>query len=123
MRKCVLILCLAIMSIAPNSIFGNSYVQTEKIIFKMYLYYNDPNMEHVHPRIPSAPISVSLSGHTFTFPAHLAGETIEIMSGDTVVYTSVIGEDGTVTAPDDLTGEYTLVLYAGDKVYSAEVEL
>ena len=74
-------------------------------------------------RTPPAPISVSLSGHTFTFPACLAGETIEIMSGDTVVYTSVIGEDGTVTAPDDLTGEYTLVLYAGDKVYSAEVEL
>ena len=121
MRKCVLILCLAIMSVAPNCIFGNSYVQTEMIIFKMY--YNDPNMEHVHPRIPSAPISVSQSGHTFTFPACLAGETIEIMSGDTVVYTSVIGEDGTVTAPDDLTGEYTLVLYAGDKVYSAEVEL
>ena len=74
-------------------------------------------------RTPPAPISVSQSGHIFTFPAHLAGETIEIMSGDTVVYTSVIGEDGTVTAPDDITGEYTLVLYVGDKAYSAEVEL
>ena len=45
------------------------------------------------------------------------------MSGDTVVYTSVIGEDGTVQVPDNLTGEFTLVLYVGDKMYSAEVEL
>lgn len=75
------------------------------------------------PRSLNECVRCQLSGHTFTFPACLAGDNIEVMSGDTVVYTSVIGEDGTVTAPDDLAGEYTLVLYAGDKVYSAEVEL
>ena len=74
-------------------------------------------------RTPPAPISVTLSDHVFTFSECLAGETIEIVSGDTVVYTSVIGEDGTVQVPDNLTGEFTLVLYLGDKVYSAEVEL
>ena len=74
-------------------------------------------------RTPPAPISVTQSDHVFTFAEYLAGETIEIVSGDTVVYTSVIGEDGTVQVPDNLTGEFTLVLYLGDKTYSAEVEL
>ena len=74
-------------------------------------------------RTPPAPISVTLSDHVFTFSEYPAGETIEIASGDTVVHTSVIGEDGTVQVPDNLTGEFTLVLYLGDKTYSAEVEL
>ena len=74
-------------------------------------------------RTPPAPISVTLSDHLFTFPVYLAGETIEVVSDDTIVYTSIIGEDGTVVVPDDLTGDFTLVLYVGDKMYSAEVEL
>ena len=75
------------------------------------------------PRTPAMPITALQSDHVFTFTECLAGETIEIVSGDTVVYTSVIGEDGTVQVPDNLTGEFTLVLYLGDKTYSAEVEL
>ena len=75
------------------------------------------------PRTPAMPLTALQSDHVFTFSECLAGETIEIVSGDTVVYTSVIGEDGTVQVPDNLTGEFTLVLYLGDKTYSAEVEL
>ena len=45
------------------------------------------------------------------------------MSGGAVVYTSVIGEDGTVVIPDHIEGVLELVLYLGDKKYSAEVEL
>ena len=74
-------------------------------------------------RTPPAPISVTQSDHVFTFEEYLAGETIEVVSDDTIVYTSIIGEDGTVVVPDDLTGDFTLVLYVGDKMYSAEVEL
>ena len=74
-------------------------------------------------RTPPAPISVTQSDHVFTFAEYLAGETIEIVSGDTVVYTSLICEDGTVQVPDNLVGEFTLVLYVGDKVYSCIVNL
>ena len=74
-------------------------------------------------RTPPAPISAIQSDHAFTFAEYLAGETIEIVSDGTVVYTSIIGEDGMVTVPDNLVGDFTLVLYVGDRVYSAEVEL
>ena len=75
------------------------------------------------PRTPAMPITALQSDHVFTFSEYLAGETIEVVSDDTIVYTSIIGEDGTVVVPDDLTGDFTLVLYVGDKMYSAEVEL
>ena len=75
------------------------------------------------PRSFNLSIQSQQSDHVFTFEEYLAGETIEVVSDDTIVYTSVIGEDGTVVVPDNLTGEFTLVLYLGDKVYSAEVEL
>ena len=66
-------------------------------------------------RTPPAPISVTQSDHVFTFAEYLAGETIEVVSDGTIVYTSVIGQDGMVVVPDDLTGYFTLVLYVGDK--------
>ena len=75
------------------------------------------------PRTPAMPITASQTDHVFTFAEYLAGETIEVVSNDTIVYTSVIGEDGTVTVPDNLVGDFTLVLYVGDRVYTGEVEL
>lgn len=74
-------------------------------------------------RSPIAPISVLQTDNVFTFPDHFAGETVEILSGDTVVYSAVVSEDGTIVVPDDIAGEYTLMLYVCDKVYSAEVTL
>lgn len=74
-------------------------------------------------RSPIAPISVLQTDNVFTFPDYFAGETVKILSGDTVVYSAVVSEDGTIVVPDSLTGEYTLVLYVGDKVYSAEITL
>ena len=75
------------------------------------------------PKVPAVPISVVQSDHIFTFPDYLAGETVELLSGDTIIYTSVIGEDGTVVIPDHIEGVFELVLYVRDKKYSAEVEL
>lgn len=91
---------------------------------EVYLYYDNTLSDlGSRPRAPIPSISVSLCYHVFTFPVYLVGETIEIVSGDTVVYTSVICEDGTVQVPDNLVGDFTLVLYVGDKVYSCIVNL
>ena len=75
------------------------------------------------PRSINMCIKAQQEEHCFTFSEYLAGETIEIVAGDTVVYTSVVGEDGTVTVPENLVGDFTLVLYVGVKVYTGEVEL
>ena len=117
--KHIFILLMA-LSMMPSISRGDSLVSQIDI----YLHFDRTFTELGGVlRTPPAPISVTLSDHLFTFPVYLVGETIEIVSGDTVVYTSVIGEDGTVVVPDDLTGDFTLVLYVGDKMYSAEVEL
>lgn len=113
-----LALLLSINAVAYNKVPTNDIVVN--VVFKKIKHLGS---YPTTPRKPAMPITASQSGHIFTFPDHLAGETIEFVSGDTVVYTSVISEDGTVTAPDDLTGEYTLVLYIGDEVYSAEVKV
>ena len=121
MRKITQTLLLMLLLAISSNVKGESIVDET---ISVQLRYNDSHDEsHPITRIPPAPISATQSDHIFTFEEYLAGETIEIASGDTVVHTSVIGEDGTVVVPDDLTGDFTLVLYVGDKMYSAEVEL
>lgn len=121
MKQKILLLCIAILELFPNGIFQNSSAQAQDLM--VVLRYTDPKTENAQHRVPPAPISVTQSDHVFTFAEYLAGETIEVVSDGTIVYTSVIGQDGTVVVPDDLTGDFTLVLYVGDKMYSAEVEL
>ena len=121
MRKITQALLLMLLLAISSNVKGESIVDET---ISVQLRYNDSHDEsHPITRIPPAPISATQSDHIFTFEEYLAGETIEVVSGDTVVYTSIIGEDGTVVVPDDLTGDFTLVLYVGDKMYSAEVEL
>lgn len=121
MRKITQTLLLMLLLAISSNVKGESIVD-ETICVQ--LRYNDPHDEsHPITRIPPAPISAIQSDHVFTFAEYLAGETIEVVSDGTIVYTSVIGQDGMVVVPDDLTGYFTLVLYVGDKMYSAEVEL
>ncbi len=86
--------------------------------------YNDPdNEDPPFHRSPVAPIYVWQDDNTFTFNSSFAGETIEVVSDDEILYTTIIGEDGTVTIPDNISGEVELRLYRGSFVYRAEVEL
>lgn len=68
-------------------------------------------------------IYVNQDDHTFIFSSNLAGEIIEVMGSDGLLYTSIIGENGKVVVPNSITGEVELRLYRGDLVYSAIVEL
>lgn len=121
MRKITQTLLLMLLLAISSNVKGESIVDET---ISVQLRYNDSHDEsHPITRIPPAPISATQSDHIFTFAEYLAGETIEIVSDGTVVYTSIIGEDGMVTVPDNLVGDFTLVLYVGDRVYSAEVEL
>ena len=121
MRKITQTLLLMLLLAISSNVKGESIVDET---ISVQLRYNDPHDEsHPVTRIPPAPISAIQSNHVFTFAEYLAGETIEVVSDGTIAYTSVIGQDGTVDVPDDLTGDFTLVLYVGDKMYSAEVEL
>lgn len=90
----------------------------------MSVHYEQPDkLSKPYSRSPAAPIYVTQDGHCFVFNASLAGETIQILAGDTLLYTDVIGVDGSVSVPDDITGEVELRLVRGSLIYHAMVEL
>ena len=86
--------------------------------------YNDPK-EELDPfkRSSVPPIYIKQDGHAFSFNTGLAGETIEVVGGDELLYTTMIGEDGKVGIPDNISGEVEIRLYRGSLVYHAVVEL
>ena len=73
--------------------------------------------------MPASSIYVDQEDHTFTFNSGLAGETLEVVVGDELLYTAMIGEDGKVVIPDNISGEVEIRLYRGSLVYHAKVEL
>ena len=86
--------------------------------------YNDPSDEIGPPhRMPASPIYVYQDGHTFTFDSSLAGEVVEVLSGETLLYTAVVGVDGNVVLPDDISGEVEIRLVRSRMTYYATVEL
>lgn len=86
--------------------------------------YNDPDNEDPQfKRSPIAPIYVEQDGYTLAFNASLAGEVVEVVGDNQLLYTMIIGEDGKVIIPDSISGEVELRLYRGCLVYHAEVEL
>ena len=86
-------------------------------------YEQPTEMVTPNPRMPAAPIYVNQDGHAFTFQPSLAGETIEILSDGELLYTTIIGADGAVIVPDDISGEVELRLIRGSLAYHATVEL
>lgn len=74
-------------------------------------------------RVPAKPIYFGQDGHMFTFDTNLAGEMVEVVKDNEVLYTTLIREDGKMIIPGCISGEVELHLYRGDLVYSAIVEL
>lgn len=103
----------------------NNEMETEFSNLKVLkLYAVTPTKDRGHrPRSPQMSIQVRQNGHLFIFDDSLVGEIVELLFVSTDVYTSVIGDDGTVVIPDNFKGVYTMKLYIGDKAYSTEVEL
>lgn len=66
---------------------------------------------------------VEQSGNIFIFNSSFAGETIRIVVANSVLYISVIGKDGIVEIPENISGEVELQLVRGNVIYHAYVEL
>ena len=62
-------------------------------------------------------------GNIFIFNSSFAGETIRIVVANSVLYISVIGKDGIVEIPENISGEVELQLVRGNVIYHAYVEL
>ncbi len=117
MKKLVLSFCLSL-------VLGTMTAANMGEQFPMSVYYEQPTeIVTPNPRMPAAPIYVSRDEHVFTFNSSLTGEFVEMLNGDEVLYTTIIGEDGTVVIPENISGEVELRLYRGRLVYYAIVDL
>ena len=105
MKKFKQLLCIALF-------FASLSVQASS---KVVMSYRGGDAHTPNSRVPA--------DHTFIFSSNLAGEIIEVMGKDGLLYTSIIGENGKVVVPNSITGEVELRLYRGDLVYSVIVEL
>lgn len=100
----------------------NSYAGGQQIILSVN-YEHPSDLYGNKPRIPAMPIYVEQDDRTFNFNIGLAGETIQIFADDTLLYTDVIGLDGSVVIPDNITGEVEMRLVRGSLIYHAVIEL
>lgn len=113
MKKFKQLLCIALF-------FASLSVQASS---KVVMIYKGGDAHTPSSRVPAAPIYVNQDDHTFIFSSNLAGEIIEVMGSDGLLYTSIIGENGKVVVPNSITGEVELRLYRGSHTYSAIVDL
>lgn len=113
MKKFKQLLCIALF-FASLSVPASS---------KVVMSYRGGDAHTPNSRVPATPIYVNQDDHTFIFSSNLAGEIIEVMGSDGLLYTSIIGENGKVVVPNSITGEVELRLYRGSHTYSAIVDL
>lgn len=112
---------LVALTLMPSIMRGDTVVPQTIV----YIQYDEDYADiGKSPRVPPTTILHAYqSANVFTFEQYLSGNTIELLSGEVIVYTSTIPADGIVVIPDDIVGEYKLLLYVGNASYSADVEL
>lgn len=62
-------------------------------------------------------------GRCLAFDSSLVGETIKVVSDETLLYTTVIGEDGEIEIPEYIFGEVELRLVRGSLIYHVMITL
>lgn len=80
-------------------------------------------VQPVKKKTPILPINADQADHVLTFSTTLMDAKYELILDGLVVFSSIIDQNGCVELPEDLNGEYELLLYNGDKVYSAKIDL
>lgn len=123
MKKKAVLLTIAIGMLLPCSMLAGNSINGVKQIVMGVRPDNPPDEMDPIKRSPTAPIYVMQEDHRFVFDASFAGETIQIFNGDSLLYTDVIGVDGSVSVPDGITGEVELCLVRGCLTYHVMVEL
>lgn len=85
---------------------------------------NHENVQSGHPRTPIAIPEVYIDEYTLIFDASCIGCSIDILDeNETVVYTAIVDENGTVELPTTLTGTYELLFTRGSITFIGEFEL
>ena len=75
------------------------------------------------PKSPEATLLIYQNGNTLNFGGSLAGCAVTLILNNVVVYSDIVGTDGTITIPASFTGTFELCITIDTQVFSAEIEL
>lgn len=118
MKKFLLLLALLL---ATN--IQSSQAEDKPIIVKPYNPHTGQQQGN-HPRTPIAIPEVYIDEYTLIFDASCIGCSIDILDeNETVVYTAIVDENGTVELPTTLAGTYELLFTRGSITFIGEFEL
>ena len=119
MKKKLLVLLLIIMAsintmMAQNPQDENLIVMNEKVV--------NPTGEHGGtPKSPNLYLYVYWYGNTLDFGMSLSGCPVQLLQDDNVVFSTLVGTDGTVVLPTNLSGLYELQITVQTITYIAEL--
>ena len=84
---------------------------------------DNPIGAHEDPGKSPTTINVYQNGSTFYFGESYIGCAVTLLLNNVVVYSDMVGIDGTVSFPESFSGTFELILTVGTTVYGAFVTL
>ena len=85
--------------------------------------FDNPIGAHEGPGKSPTTINVYQSGSTFYFGESYIGCAVTLLLNNVVVYSDMVGIDGTVSFPESFSGTFELILTVDTTVYGAFVTL
>ena len=111
---------IVMMFLACNQVIATSHSQTNVMAGHIF----DPSAEkHPPHRVPASFIYAEQDGHKIKFQQKLFGEMIKVIGNHSILYTTIISDDGSIEIPNDILGDVELQLVRGSFVYTAFIEL
>lgn len=108
------------MFLACNQVIATSHPQT----IVMGRQFFDPSVvKHPPHRVPASFIYAEQDGHKIKFQQNLFGEMIKVIGNHSILYTTIISDDGSIEIPNSILGDVELQLVRGSIVYTAFIEL
>lgn len=119
--KKVLLLSLSMLVILPSIRFVANPLYAQQLI--MGGQYDYPRDEGHVSRMPLPPIYITQAEHKIEFGVRYAGNMIEVMDDDMVLFITTIDANGCVNIPAKIIGTVKLVLLLEKSTYSANINL
>lgn len=111
---------IVMMFLACNQVIATSHPQT----IVMGRQFFDPSVvKHPPHRVPASFIYAEQDGHKIKFQQNLFGEMIKVIGNHSILYTTIISDDGSIEIPNSILGDVELQLVRGSIVYAAFIEL
>lgn len=118
MKRFVYLFTLALLSLSTNVMAQSGTTQPPLQPEGKPMYQTGKKFR----RTPSMPVYVYQNGRTLMFDEEHAGDTVIVMDGDNVVFTTSVDSDCSIEIPSDIVGEMKILLICGDTEYYVYLE-